>query len=365
MTNDTIHKKWRSLLIFKSLKVACIISLTETVLFFFVNSAGLLFLPVPLFLLRFFFIPSIINFITIWIGYKLVHSSKLSSNAKNYVACFVFLIICICVELTHYVFAPVLCVPCVAIFMSIIFRNFSLTRTVTFISFISLIISYFIAHMELRAGDPQLFLDTAVAAVVTLCSYLLSTLLIQMEAEQAQEIVDGYIQQYRLSEQLNLDVLTGLYNRRTLFELLSTEITNADTDNVNSLFLAVLDMDNFKNINDTYGHAQGDKVLLYLSQLLKVHTTSIGYPSRYGGEEFAIVFKSSNKNKVIETLEKIRSELAEHEFQFIEDSPIVHSTVSSGLVKYSAGQSVSEFFQSADKAMYHAKQEGRNRIVFS
>ncbi|MGB4660201.1 MAG: hypothetical protein WBI07_13560, partial [Mobilitalea sp.] len=179
MTNDIIHKKWRSLLISKCLKVACIISLTETVLFFFADSAGLLFLPVPLFLLRFFFIPSIINFITIWIGHNLVHSSKLSSNAKNYVACFVFLFICINIELTHYVFAPVLVVPCVAIFMSIIFRNFSLTRTVTLLSFISLMIAYFIARLELRAGDPQLFLDTAVAAVITLCSYLLSSLLIQ------------------------------------------------------------------------------------------------------------------------------------------------------------------------------------------
>ncbi|MGB4657743.1 MAG: GGDEF domain-containing protein, partial [Mobilitalea sp.] len=183
--------------------------------------------------------------------------------------------------------------------------------------------------------------------------------------EQAQEIVDGYITQYRLSEQLNLDVLTGLYNRRTLFELLSTEIANADADNVNSLFLAVLDMDNFKNINDTYGHAQGDKVLLYMSQLLKIRTESIGYPSRYGGEEFAIVFKSTNKINVIQVLEKIRYELSEHEFQFTEDSPIVHSTVSSGLVKYSSGQSVAEFFQAADKAMYQAKQEGRNRIVFN
>lgn len=333
--------------------------MTETVIFFFDEGAGLLFLPVPIFLLRFLLIPSFINFAAVILGYLVLKSNGFSESHKDFAVCLTCFVLSTCVELTHYVFAPVLCAPVIAIYVSSVFGNLKMTRILTVCSMISLVLAGVISALELRAGDDQLLFDVSIAMIITVCSYGISSLLIKREQERTLSLFKSYQKQIELSEQLVRDNLTGLYNRKVMFDALRYEINQGS-----SVYLAVMDIDDFKTINDTYGHAKGDEVLVYLSSLFEKYAGGRAYPIRFGGEEFAIVFSNHKEEKVIDILEKIRTELYNHPFVLSEEGKSTHVTISSGVVKHKRFQSIEDFFKAADCAMYQAKKRGKNNIVY-
>lgn len=353
------NKRWRMLLFKRVSIIAFVIFLMEVIIFLYDERVGLLCFSIPIFLLRFLIIPSIVNLIILVIGYQLLKSNRHSDTFKNITICLVCFFLGACVELTHYVFAPVLCAPVIAIYISITFGDIKITRLLTVLSIISLILAGMISAAELRAGDKELPFEVIVAMIITVCSDGIASLLIQRERERMNSMFRCYQKQTELSEQLNRDALTGLYNRKVMFDVLHGEINQG-----NRIYLAVLDIDNFKVINDTYGHAKGDEVLLYLSKLFKKYVSRIGYPIRFGGEEFAIIFSNIQEENVIDILESIRIELLNHPFVLAENGEKIHVTISSGLVRHRELQSMEELFKSADCAMYQAKKRGKNNIVY-
>lgn len=150
---NIINDRWRKHLLNRFYMIAWIVLITEAVIFFFDEWAGLLFLPIPLYLFRFLVFPSMINFAVIGAAYWVLNSEKNTEESKDFmvsVACFA---VCACVELTHYVFAPVLCAPTVAIYISSIFGSRRTTKRLTIYSVITLILSTILAANELRAGE--------------------------------------------------------------------------------------------------------------------------------------------------------------------------------------------------------------------
>lgn len=321
---------------------------------------GILYLPVPIFLLRFLILPTVFNFSAVGIANYILKAKRFSEETKDFAVCLCCFMMCACVQNVHAVFAPVLCAPIVAVYISGIFGNVRITRWITLLSISSLIVAAIASSMELRKGDLQLPLDTFVAFVILMCSYSIGILLIRREKERTESLYESYRKQTELSEQLNRDVLTGLYNRKAMHEMLHYEMKNS-----NSLYFAVLDIDDFKIINDTYGHSKGDEVLLYLSKIFREHVGQIGYAIRFGGEEFAIIFPDVEEAEVIKALEEVRKRLAEHKFYLSEDSIPVQVTISCGVIPYTCGQTVEDFFLKADKAMYQAKRMGKNTVCMA
>ena len=389
--DGTITGKWRNILIQKCLLIAGIITITEIIMYFFDDWAGLMFLSAPAYIMRFIIVPTVFNFSVVFMGYKIIYSPKYSDDVKNIVSCMAFFLICACVELTHYVFAPIFCATGVSIFVSIIFNSRKLTRMMMYLSIVTLFLATFIASLELRKDDPQLILDAVVAFVITICSYIVARVLIQLETDRSNEMVANYISQKQLSEQVRRDTLTGLFNRKVLFEKLEQQISEkiniqeqnglqnkessqykdtgknieftTDVDVEKNLYLVIIDIDNFKSINDTFGHAKGDIVLIYLGHILKKNTQKAGIAARFGGEEFAIIFQDAQYGEVMAKIEKIRKELAEHSFQLDNSEKVTHVTISIGVARYVPGQNMSQLFEEADQAMYQAKREGKNRII--
>ena len=389
--DGTITGKWRNILIQKCLLIAGIITITEIIMYFFDDWAGLMFLSAPVYIMRFIIVPTVFNFSVVFMGYKIIYSPKYSDDVKNIVSCMAFFLICACVELTHYVFAPIFCATGVSIFVSIIFNSRKLTRMMMYLSIVTLFLATFIASLELRKDDPQLILDAVVAFVITICSYIVARVLIQLETDRSNEMVANYISQKQLSEQVRRDTLTGLFNRKVLFEKLEQQISEkiniqeqnglqnkessqykdtgknieftSDVDVEKNLYLVIIDIDNFKSINDTFGHAKGDIVLIYLGHILKKNTQKAGIAARFGGEEFAIIFQDAQYGEVMAKIEKIRKELAEHSFQLDNSEKVTHVTISIGVARYVPGQNMSQLFEEADQAMYQAKREGKNRII--
>lgn len=158
----------------------------------------------------------------------------------------------------------------------------------------------------------------------------------------------------RLSE---IDKLTGIYNRRKLDEYMESELNRAKRYHQPLSFI-ILDIDHFKNINDTYGHPVGDSTLQTLAKILTDNLRKSDILGRYGGEEFLIICPETNNNQAALLAEKLRACVENTLFDDIKNM-----TISIGVAEFEGENTVKELLSRADRALYQAKHNGRNRVV--
>ena len=154
------------------------------------------------------------------------------------------------------------------------------------------------------------------------------------------------------------DPLTGVFNRRHLMVRLDEEMRLA-FDNGAPLTICIIDVDNFKSVNDTYGHLCGDEVLEKMAETVKGCIGENDIFGRYGGEEFIIVFPNCELPAALETINRCFDALRKNEWPH--DQSI---TVSGGVSTYTKGLSYSKFLEKADRNLYKAKRNGRNRVEY-
>ncbi len=159
------------------------------------------------------------------------------------------------------------------------------------------------------------------------------------------------------------DGLTGLYTRTHFIERLQEEIERAKTNAI-PITVAIMDIDYFKKVNDTYGHLAGDTFLKQLSNILRRRFRAVDVLSRYGGEEFAVLMCHTNINESYKILEEVRKMVEEEKFFMPIESyrPIqIKKTISIGIAQLSNEQTPDEIIKKADDALYKAKKQGRNQ----
>jgi diguanylate cyclase (GGDEF)-like protein len=170
----------------------------------------------------------------------------------------------------------------------------------------------------------------------------------------------GHVQQLRreltlrkeaIEALLERDDLTGAGNRRFLTHMLEQEKSRADRTGA-TFCLGMLDLDFFKKVNDSYGHQAGDTVLKVFTQVAQQELRRIDYFGRFGGEEFLLIMAETNMDGAQVKAERLRANV---------DKNLVQ-TVSIGLAEYRPGESIENLLQRADRAMYRAKSNGRNRV---
>ena len=153
------------------------------------------------------------------------------------------------------------------------------------------------------------------------------------------------------------DKLTGLYNRHYLIDVADRKILSAHRHNT-ALCMIMLDIDHFKKVNDTYGHLTGDEVLKAIAKVLKFSTRAEDFVSRYGGEEFIIIFEGCDIKDGLLRVEKIREEIESLNPQNIK------VTASFGISELSENhKNFDMLLKDADEALYIAKDNGRNQVV--
>ena len=157
-----------------------------------------------------------------------------------------------------------------------------------------------------------------------------------------------------------IDDLTQLYNSRHFYKQLKMEIDRLDRHE-HPLTLLLLDLDDFKAFNDTYGHIEGDQVLFRLGQVIKRCLRKADSAYRYGGEEFTIILPVTTSEEGIVIAERIREELRKEDFSPVSGKN-VHLTVSIGLAQYKQEEDEKVFINRADHLMYQGKKNGKDRI---
>ena len=158
------------------------------------------------------------------------------------------------------------------------------------------------------------------------------------------------------------DYLTGLYNRRYFFQSMQEYVEDVK-ESGEKFAVAMLDIDHFKKINDTYGHDIGDKVIVTLADILRSSTNPRDVVARFGGEEFCIVLKNINRYSALDILERIRETVATYSVDVGKEN-FINFTISIGAVLHKEEDELEESINEADMCLYKAKNSGRNCVVF-
>ena len=155
------------------------------------------------------------------------------------------------------------------------------------------------------------------------------------------------------------DKLTGLYNRNKFDELMILKIEEFNRYQVD-FSIIMIDIDNFKCVNDEYGHDVGDKVLVHIAKILKDNVRISDIVARWGGEEFIIVCEHTNTKKSYIIAENIRKIIEKEYFEEVEKQ-----TISLGLTQFTKEDSINSIFKRVDNALYKAKSEGKNKTIIA
>ncbi len=185
--------------------------------------------------------------------------------------------------------------------------------------------------------------------------------ILMMFANQAGLAIENSFLYEQTVNMAQTDSLTKLYNHGYFQDCLSKELENAKLIS-KPLSLLLVDIDNFKNYNDTLGHQSGDKILKQLGAILQESSRKLDYVCRYGGEEFAIILPRTDKNEAFSISERLRNRIYEHVFWKEEIQPLHHLTVSIGLASFPQDAADKQLLlQASDKALYQAKYAGKNK----
>jgi len=200
-----------------------------------------------------------------------------------------------------------------------------------------------------------------------------STALVHIEKEK--ESVNRELSEYKKREQELIklrkelekykvesvtDPLTGLFNRKFLVKKFEEEMERSKR--YNSKFSVIfIDIDNFKRINDVYGHIVGDFVLKYLANIIKSELRKVDYAFRYGGEEMVVLLSETDLDGAMKFANRLLETVRNTIFRYKTEE--LKITVSMGVVEYKTGESLDQIINRADAAMYRAKKEGKDRVI--
>ncbi len=174
---------------------------------------------------------------------------------------------------------------------------------------------------------------------------------------------DKLWENFHLSMQLaTTDAVTGLYNRHYLTSHMDTRMEAAQKQG-KDLSILMMDIDHFKAVNDTYGHAVGDKVLKEFATRIGRNIRGVDLAARYGGEEFVVMMPETPADWALMIGNRLREEIANKSFDFGLPEGEIAITVSIGVATSTQGQTPGQLLEEADKALYEAKASGRNKVV--
>lgn len=291
----------------------------------------------------------------------LVRSNRLPLINKEYITLFLILFFCVFLCLVHSIVAVLLGVFIIPVLISTVFSNKKLTRLTFILSQVFLLLSGLKMHLfSTRVFDFWIWLEMLTAYGLLLAAYLLAKVLIIYGQDSISNLNHIYDDKLSLEKQLQLDHLTGLNNRKAYDEVLPQLIEECRAANL-PLSIAVLDLDDFKQINDIYGHVTGDRALLKLAEIFRRNMPENTYVFRVGGEEFVLLFRDYHVDEAAKICESLLFLIRSSSLPEMNGEEVTFSCGVAGMGAHLADPV--SLFKAADSALYSAKNNGKNQIV--
>lgn len=313
---------------------------------------------VYIYFLKFFIIPSGINFICIAIDSLIMKSDRISQIRKIYSISLIFVCIDFILFTVHITFAATYFIFAIAIMLTTVYANYWLTSITAAASILAVAVSELFIKWDTDKitvfQSTQRLGDFLISLFVLIAFSIACMVIIRFEQRKNRASIQKEIERQQLQESILMDEMTGIYNRKAF----SAELKSIE-DHAQSIryILAVMDIDNFKSINDTWGHHMGDRCLIELAGILKECNTKVT-SFRYGGDEFCLLFSDVDMVYAEEVCKEIQDKVNHLSF---EGYPTLKLTVSFGLAENSDQMDTMRLFIHADHALYEAKRV-RNAI---
>jgi diguanylate cyclase (GGDEF)-like protein len=246
----------------------------------------------------------------------------------------------------------------IALFASIVKRPYSYYMGVLLLVWYSICVAFSIVNPDLvyDLGDKAFSNMVFTFAIATVILFVLLTFLV---AGYNREHTQLKILNDKLNIELITDDMTDIYNHRYIKNEVIRAISQATP--TSKIYLCMYDIDDFKLVNDEFGHVAGNDVLYAFAQMMKREIGSHGICARFGGEEFLVLFENKTREQVYELAEKIRIKASQ---EIMIPGSTKRITVSCGIVQYKMGENAEIFVKSVDDSMYKAKHKGKNQTVF-
>lgn len=356
---NNIYLEWRKKLNNVALIIACITLLLEIVVSYLMYEflPGMIELPLHNYIILYIVLPSSSYFFLVIIGRYIVYKDKFSDTAKDYLSIFILMAQIFIIACVHNVFIFTNILYIVPIILTVTYSNKLMTNIITIVSIGLMITSSMVLVNDAWLSDSFYTIEVFIGIVLIVGCSLITNLLIDIEKDKNNIIKASSFKQLQFEELIKCDPLTGLYNIASFYKALDVSITNKEMP----LTIAVIDIDNFKSVNDVWGHENANDVLIYVAAQLQAACSTIGHVFRYGGEEFTIVFPNTSTIDAKNMIEIAQENIYHHDFGY---TPKKNITFSCGIAEYpSKDYNAHDFFKLADKIMYQAKFSGKNKIL--
>lgn len=335
---------------------ACFIEIAVSVI---VLQQQLITTSVPIYFLKYLFIPTISNIALLITGYILMKNQQLSHMQRLYSVSMMFVLICFVITTIHNISSPVYALYILPIVITGIYAVPHLTMQTGILS-----ISLFLCAEFLIAWNPyqntvfesplRLLGIVLIFALLVMFTLICTTGMYYLQKKNIASI-NLELEREELEQKLHIDELTGIANRLAF----NTALSQISEQTSSTRYVLVMtDIDRFKKINDDYGHYIGDQCLTAFATILNQFTTNqIAY--RFGGDEFCLLFQDVTLTEVYEICLNLQKDM---QTIIIPGHEELRITASFGLAEYSNERGTAELFLQADNALYHAKKE-RNKVV--
>ena len=304
-------------------------------------------------------VPSAINIGLTVFSLCSAKSKKLPAEWKDFIASTCYMLILCCISINHAVYMVLWIAPMLAVTVCL---GFEKNRLIIHLSGIA-ILNVFASAAYLASEYPEnipLYVQVVVVSVVVDVVLLQVDIVMSKHQKLLREETKEHLEkELEYERKLHFDYLTGLHSREHITRISEESLINCTEEKPVSV--SILDLDDFKRINDNYGHSSGDVVLKAVAEVLRSHADSDLHAGRFGGEEFILCSKNKSKEQIREILTEIQEEICGLRFDFTGEK----ITVSGGSFFTDRYIPYSDVFIEADKLLYEAKNRGKNRISFN
>ncbi|PXV93269.1 diguanylate cyclase [Lachnotalea glycerini] len=307
---------------------------------------------IPIYLVKFLIVPCVFNLFCIIINNQVLQSKLIKQESKIYITSLTYVLICFVLFTAHNTFTALYFIFALPILLTTIYGNYRLTTITAVSSMLALAVSELFTKWDVDKesiwGDGIRMGNFLISIFVLIAFSAVCMVVIHFEREKNVASMQKEMERYKLQKKLQIDELTGIYNRIG-FRNAIRDMEEDDSDN--TYIFVMIDIDNFKILNDTLGHVTGDHCLIKFGEILKNNGEG-AIPFRYGGDEFGILFKNYILEDVVGVCKKIQRDFASIRIDKREGLPL---TVSIGIAKYSNSMAPSALIINTDKALYESK----------